>query len=705
MSHAPSFPDEIISEILSPALKVPDENFAYSGSEASPFATYTESSSAYLVVCKAWLRVGTPLLYNVVILRSKAQAKALCETLSDNEELGKFIKKLRVEGGYGAPMRTILQSSPNISDLFLSLEIRASDGTAGLCNGLPSINPTRLILRDAGESHSRYLQNKMLKNLLDALASCCSKWDRLCILDCPYLLRRISNVIDALKKSTTLHTVIIPLATCSDASQIISILKETPLRVIQIRKPLEAHSYTQQEFLKELKERPDLRAMIKYTEEAPKKLQHPFRKENIVQRSEIPSSLPYIAPRLNPSFTPMESASQMVQEGIWKRILYYAMSVPELEDDIHRNPRPRRLSLLLVSKTFNRLALPYYYANVRLNAVTVVKFSDLLKKNPSIGPRVRVIVGPLETAYQTPFDILNILSLTTGLERFHYSDQSFNQDLFTYRLDHSMHREHEYPISQKPVLSWDAFEAMAKSAGSTLREFSQKVEEKQFQVPPTVFKNFKQLRSLDWKCSSEFDCSSETVAHDGLNSLVELRIWYLDPTFLTALKSMELPSLRRLALSDNVSHATSFLHTHGSKLSELDLQYETLRSLTTHIFALCPNLGFVSIFFGNDNERPVVLDFTDYKTVHHHLEKVKFDLQPIYLSVRNARHWDMIFSAFEPAFFPKLREVEVTCCVWPTSEREIVKSHWVRWAERFMKNGVSMVGKDGKKWRARLGRG
>ncbi|KAJ7739235.1 hypothetical protein DFH07DRAFT_965784 [Mycena maculata] len=53
--------------------------------QANPFATYEESTSAILVVCKAWLRVSTPLLYRVV-------------TLGDSS------KKLRVEGGFGTFM-------------------------------------------------------------------------------------------------------------------------------------------------------------------------------------------------------------------------------------------------------------------------------------------------------------------------------------------------------------------------------------------------------------------------------------------------------------------------------------------------------------------------------------------------------------------------------------------------------------------------
>lgn len=168
-------PDEIISEILSPALKVSDEVFSDT-SDVSPFANYSESTSAYLLVCKSWLRVATPLLYNVVILRSKAQAKALSVALSKNKQLGQFIKKLRVEGGYGPSMLLILQCSPNISDLFISFEIYASDNTSGLCKGLPLLNPTRFILRDI---QSKRLENKMLSQLIDTVAELMSKWDRL----------------------------------------------------------------------------------------------------------------------------------------------------------------------------------------------------------------------------------------------------------------------------------------------------------------------------------------------------------------------------------------------------------------------------------------------------------------------------------------------------------------------------------------------
>jgi hypothetical protein len=172
---ADNLPDEIISEILSPALKVPEHMF----SDLSPkslFAKYSVSSSAALLVCKDWLRVATPLLYSVVVIRSKAQARALHDALRNNPDLGRFIKKLRVEGGFGTPMHHILQSAPNITDLFLCLQIHSSDSSSGLATGLPLINPTRLIIFDDSDS---LLKNKAVLQLISTLEGCVMKWTNL----------------------------------------------------------------------------------------------------------------------------------------------------------------------------------------------------------------------------------------------------------------------------------------------------------------------------------------------------------------------------------------------------------------------------------------------------------------------------------------------------------------------------------------------
>src|SRR5262245_24007930 len=115
---ATKLPDELLNEILSPALSIPDNEFA-STSERSPFSSVSQSSSAMLLVCKRWLRVAYVLLYHTAVIRSPGQAQALANSLKTNKTLGRHIKKLRLEGGYGAATHRIFTLAPNITDLYL----------------------------------------------------------------------------------------------------------------------------------------------------------------------------------------------------------------------------------------------------------------------------------------------------------------------------------------------------------------------------------------------------------------------------------------------------------------------------------------------------------------------------------------------------------------------------------------------------------
>lgn len=62
--------------------------------------------------------------------------------------------------------------------------------------------------------------------------------------------------------------------------------------------------------------------------------------------------LPHISPSLNASFTPMDGEPSEVKDIIWKRVLYFALSVPELPQNVDRQKVSPRLPLLLVSKSF-----------------------------------------------------------------------------------------------------------------------------------------------------------------------------------------------------------------------------------------------------------------------------------------------------------------------------------------------------------------
>lgn len=171
-------PDEILKEILSPALQIPDRLFASIDVDGpSPFAKYERSTSAYLLVSKDWLRVATPLLYNVVVLRSKAQIQALAWALKSTPELGTFIKKLRIESGYNTSLSSVFQAAKNLSDLCLSLEIYSHDNVSGICKGLTLIQPRRIIIYDPIK-HARPFNQRVLQ-LFEDLIALIPTWNRL----------------------------------------------------------------------------------------------------------------------------------------------------------------------------------------------------------------------------------------------------------------------------------------------------------------------------------------------------------------------------------------------------------------------------------------------------------------------------------------------------------------------------------------------
>ncbi|KAJ7700714.1 hypothetical protein B0H17DRAFT_1046416 [Mycena rosella] len=681
-----SLPDEIISEILSPALKVSDKVFSDT-SKVSPFANYSESTSAYLLVCKSWLRVATPLLYHVVILRSKAQAKALGQALKKNQQLGQFIKKLRVEGGYGVPMGTILEFSPNISDLFISFEIYASDNTGGLCKGFPFINPTRVILRELAYKH---LDNKMTLNLANALVQAISKWDRLSVIELPYenfgRPHRAANIAVALAKSRRLRTVVIPV---DGVRWAYSLLKDCPLEAIQIKNPISAADLADLS----LGDHPELKALLNFTERPPVAKQH----FGVI-------SHPLITPSLNPAFIPMNSAPGEVQDMVWTRILYFAMSVPELAENPRERNIPPRLPLLLVSKLFNRLALPHLYTYIHLTeSLAPSKLLIVLQNNPSLGPLVRTVCGGFcfnssdsdsddssdvgNTAPETDY-MLPILAQMTGLVRFHGSSLSDFDYVYAF-------------IHMELSISWDAFEVMTKASGSTLREFSKRVAECQ-RVSAATFNHLTQLRFLDWKCETSFDFSLDTL-DDALPRLEELRVWSADPSFFAALSVMKLPLLRRVLLSSTVTDFGEFLKTHGSKLTELRVRYWMVKSLAVNIFKICPNLKLITFPVDQMTDSPPSPEtFSSPQTICSSLESMQFKIRRWFNDNEYVAKWEVFFAGLQPKHFPNLREIEFSQIEWPTSERDIAKSCWVRWAEDLLKHNINLMDKNGKKWRTRL---
>ncbi|KAJ7699467.1 hypothetical protein B0H14DRAFT_3653002 [Mycena olivaceomarginata] len=625
-----SLPDEIISEILSPALKVSDEVFSDT-SRVSPFSKYSESTSAYLLVCKSWLRVATPLLYNVVILRSKAQAKALSLSLAGNKVLGKP------------------------------------------------------------------LENKMVSQLVDALAKSISQWDRLSVFDCPFAAttNRAKKVISPLIRSKRLQALVISFV--STSSWAYDTFKECPLKVIQAKQPVQEWERTY--YLPRLKNDPKLMALLKFTDTITRSLDE-LEREHL----EPALKLPLIAPSLNPSFTPLAGAPEDIHDKIWARVLHFAMSVPELANDVKWKDIPRRVPLLLVSKTFHarpfsnisriipmhfpqRLGLPSYYAHVMLRRSSAApSFASVLSRNPSLGPHVRSLV----IQYWSSIDhelgtdpMLAILSRTSGLLRFGGNKELAND---------------KFSADEEGPISWNAFEAMAQCSGSTLRECFARIHTYQV-ASANVFASLTALRTLIWNSSTTFLEVPNASAH-GLPSLEKLRISSASTSFMTVLSRMKLPSLRRVILSCDSPSSEIFLETHGPKLTELHVSSYFLSIMESRALKLCPNLRSFSIL----GYRPP--DADDLYLSEPITSLVKMILEASYVRRNMAKNeiaeWERFFTELNTESFPNLHEIWVENCEWPTTERDIAKSGWVRCAEMMIKRNISLVDRTGTKWRSRL---
>jgi hypothetical protein len=170
--HINHLPEEILREILNAVLDIQDSTFS---DPNAPFGRNALSTSRVLLVCRRWLRVATPLLYRTVVLRSTTQARSLAFVLEHNPKIGKYVRKLRLEGGYGSSIRTVLKLSPNVTDLYMSVTFRSSDRSSGLCQGLDFLNPSRLIIYDSEDSKETTNHDAVMNALCKALPN----WKRL----------------------------------------------------------------------------------------------------------------------------------------------------------------------------------------------------------------------------------------------------------------------------------------------------------------------------------------------------------------------------------------------------------------------------------------------------------------------------------------------------------------------------------------------
>ena len=137
---AARLPDELLKEVLSLALRIPDERFGDT-SQNSPFANVDTSSSAMLLVCKHWMRISTPALYDTIILRSAAQMHSLCRALEAHPEFARLVERLRLEALCPTNFGDLAKRLVSLKDVAFAIHQPGDKRMTGIIKFMRGINP------------------------------------------------------------------------------------------------------------------------------------------------------------------------------------------------------------------------------------------------------------------------------------------------------------------------------------------------------------------------------------------------------------------------------------------------------------------------------------------------------------------------------------------------------------------------------------
>ncbi|KAJ3567819.1 hypothetical protein NP233_g6116 [Leucocoprinus birnbaumii] len=705
-----SLPDELIKEILTPLLQVPDEAFACVVPGESPFANYLDAkpkASSYLLVCQDWLRIASPLLYAVVVLRSKAQMQALEWTMKETPVLAGFIKKLRIEGQYSNPLEEILKRAKSLTDLCVSLEIYSTDSVSGFCKGLTHIQPHRLIVYDTGyQNDNRHMdrRNQKAQTIFKVLQNTIPKWDRLTDITLPWFSR------------DEYHPMIVDDYPQTDAFAD-SLYKSPSIRTVALRVKTKVPAWIKQLAVK-LPTLKKITLMTPYDPTHPKWTNHEQDLLQAVQsdlklKSLVRCAYLYkdvtdprrIAPEDKCFWKGLESKGdvQVVRHGIetfprtvWENIIFYALSLPELEESIplaiHRrfdvslgpyDLRCRRL-LALTCKKFHDLALPLYY---RFLIVTsrqdIISVAKSLSRNKKLGKYIRTFLSTSNTS--SPQDLHTIWSLAPNIR--HVLTSLPYRCKFKFGI-----------ITNKKAIETTGVQALrtlAETAGPQLVELAIRVDDPQLPKALDVFDRFSTLKHLHFGSSAIFTYDEPRVTKSTFWTLETITVRCCNDTLLSLLSIMELPSLQAARFPSEVGcqGVDAFLRKHGQKLRALECTFTS----GVCVFDVCPNLEV----FQTASELPGPASTTFFSCSFNHPLK-RIHVQGNWAASRGTSGFSFL-KKIDLSSFTSLEQVKVDDCTWPATEKEISKNKWVSWAERLRESfNATLVNGRGQAWVPRL---
>ncbi|KAH6909306.1 hypothetical protein BKA70DRAFT_1278178 [Coprinopsis sp. MPI-PUGE-AT-0042] len=739
-------PDEIIKEILAPALYVSDEAFSNTSLHANPFAKYELSTSTILVVCKSWLRVATPLLYETVVLRSKAQAQALASALKRNEQLGRFVRKLRVEGGYGTFVGEILRRSPSLTELWISTALYSNESVAGYLKGFKSVNPRRLIVVD-----DRLKTSAIRKKAYEALGEAIRHtWTNLILFEVSGgrdWADRVVPLVDGLREASHLQSLCFH-SDCPLNEPIARVVYTPSLKLIRLK-----NSYGKKPSFESLKEarylnglemlmRNDRKVYDKVVYEKPNEQKDGgfyrdfgawFEDEDDEdtsrwgpgpQKTMQTEDTDIVAAPLDPNWKPLAALSDEDRRKIISAILCHAASLSEhgtstVLTSTAESLQQFRAGLTLVSREYNELATPFLYeaptllSHNSLKELSRTRHSHHIKylwlrygafgsSDPDIDREALTLVLlsrcsnlVLVSEAQPRFTLDALSKDTKGLELMAYQWSRF-----------------ESKMSIRP----STLAALSRNCASTLRhlhlsvKFTSFESQRDFTRALHVLGQLQELRSIivcGEDGEGDLDIVDASAAKFPADAFPYLERMVVDPSntvarfFLYALCSSKLPALNWLQIEDEScvirldTSMDAFLSTHGDKLTYL----KTTASLGS-LFSYCCNVETWHAVWWENISVFGCLDASNLKLA----PDFEYALSSIFVQSHG-------FSPVEAEVLldtdlhrlTKLKEIHVNQLQWPTSQRDIEKSPWVKVAEAMVEEwNVKFADRKGTAWVPRL---
>ena len=181
-------PEELLDEILHEVLTLPRMSFLGWTHCGTYGCKPTSIAADVLRVSKTWARVGQRHLYEGVIIRRKAQAKSLAQTLVASAKgvsnsrftLAQRIRRLRIDRVQCGDVKVILKLATMVVDFHISLDVPQAARPLDWLPGFQRMSPRRLYIQGTPQGNKN--NERLVKAIEEVVMSSTEQlatWKRL----------------------------------------------------------------------------------------------------------------------------------------------------------------------------------------------------------------------------------------------------------------------------------------------------------------------------------------------------------------------------------------------------------------------------------------------------------------------------------------------------------------------------------------------